>query len=64
MTEGKGNFTQIDRANVTLEKNASAPLKFRQVFFMKESKEPKALPSLAAPTLVVWIAVVCSFALA
>ena len=41
MTEGEGNFTQIDRANVTLEKNASAPLKFRQVFFMKESKEPK-----------------------
>jgi len=30
MTEGKGNFTQIDRANVTLAKNASAPLKFRQ----------------------------------
>merc|ERR1712039_1136392 len=30
MTEGEGNFTQIDRANVTLEKNASAPLKFRQ----------------------------------
>ena len=41
MTQGEGNFTQIDRANVTLEKNASAPLKFRQVFFMKESKEPK-----------------------
>merc|ERR1712062_928308 len=31
MTDGKGNFTQINRTDVTLDINASAELKFRQV---------------------------------
>jgi len=30
MTDGKGNYTQIDRSNVTVGVNESAPLKFRQ----------------------------------
>merc|ERR1711934_42883 len=30
MTDGKGNFTQINRTDVTLDINASAELKFRQ----------------------------------
>merc|ERR1719150_2603751 len=30
MTDGKGNYTQINRSNVTLAVNQSAPLKFRQ----------------------------------
>jgi alkaline phosphatase len=30
MTEGEGDYTQINRSNVTLAVNQSAPLKFRQ----------------------------------
>ena len=34
MTDGKGNYTKIDRSNVTLRVDESAPLKFRQVVLL------------------------------
>ena len=37
MTDGKGNYTQINRSNVTLEEDQSAPLKFRQVSFLQRT---------------------------